>query len=285
MKKCDNSPKRIDWKLLTKEEVEEELRAFQIRQNLPGKAVRRIHSTEVHGTIPARKMEREHIVEKIRNFPDILKDKKHLQSFLGVINFAGIFIKDLAKYRKDFRPLLKETESAKWKWEEIHTQRARELKQVCNNLPKLAIPQDEDELVVYTDANDYRWAVALMKKTTTGEEPCRYTGGLFTEQQAQVWHINEKEFFAIAIRTTMVASTSLWNDLQEPIRKASSSEMTNELRKHDPKHALRVQDSRPVAANSSTACTRPSPDSGATATNESQRVQTSDNSSQPSASG
>ncbi|KAL0363830.1 UNVERIFIED_CONTAM: Enzymatic polyprotein [Sesamum angustifolium] len=139
----------------------------------------------------------EHIVEKIRNFPDVLKDKKQLQSFLGVVNFAGIFIKDLAKYRKDFRPLLKETESAKWKWEEIHTQRIRELKQVCNNLPKLAIPQDEDELVVYTDANDYRWAAVLMKKTTTGEEPCRYTGGLFTEQQAKVWHINEKEFFAV----------------------------------------------------------------------------------------
>ncbi|KAL0431125.1 UNVERIFIED_CONTAM: movement protein [Sesamum radiatum] len=86
----------------------------------------------------------EHIVEKIHNFPDVLKDKKHLQSFLGVVNFAGIFIKDLAKYRKDFRPLLKETESSKWKWEEIHTQRVRELKQVCSNLPKLAIPQDED---------------------------------------------------------------------------------------------------------------------------------------------
>ncbi|KAL0435046.1 UNVERIFIED_CONTAM: Retrovirus-related Pol polyprotein from transposon RE1 [Sesamum radiatum] len=71
----------------------------------------------------------DHIVEKIRNFPDILKDKKHLQSFLGVVNFAGIFIKDLAKYRKDFRPLLKETESSKWKCKEIHTQRVRKLKQ------------------------------------------------------------------------------------------------------------------------------------------------------------
>ncbi|KAL0392823.1 UNVERIFIED_CONTAM: putative enzymatic polyprotein [Sesamum radiatum] len=215
--------------------------------------------------------------------------------FLGIlIDETGFFIKDLAKYRKDFRPLLKETESAKWKWEEIHTQRVRELKQVCNNLPKLAIPQDEDELVVYTDANDYRYADVLMKKTTTGEEPCRYTGGLFTEQQAQVWHINEKEFFTIsrqemeaseansimlrfrhlrenleelnkkfgrlavnaqvagqiqgadldtvhiAIRMTMLASTSLWHDLQEPIRKVSSSKMTNESRKHDPKHALRV---------------------------------------------
>ncbi|KAK4381383.1 movement protein [Sesamum angolense] len=111
----------------------------------------------------------EHIVEKIRNFPDVLKDKKQLQSFLGVVNFAGIFIKDLAKYRKDFRSLLKETESTKWKWEEIHTQRIRELKQVCNNLPKLAIPQDEDELVVYTDANDYRWAAVLMKRLLQGK--------------------------------------------------------------------------------------------------------------------
>ncbi|KAL0295230.1 UNVERIFIED_CONTAM: hypothetical protein Sangu_3203100 [Sesamum angustifolium] len=71
------------------------------------------------------------------------------------------------------------------------------LKQVCNNLPKLSIPQDEDELVVYTDAKDYRWAAVLMKKTTTGEEPCRYIRVLFTKQQTQVWHINEKEFFAV----------------------------------------------------------------------------------------
>ncbi|KAL0430790.1 UNVERIFIED_CONTAM: Polyprotein P3 [Sesamum radiatum] len=55
------------------------------------------------------------IVEKIRNFPNVLKDKKLLQRFLGVVNFAGIIIKDLAKYRKDFRSLLKETESSKWK--------------------------------------------------------------------------------------------------------------------------------------------------------------------------
>ncbi|KAL0408161.1 UNVERIFIED_CONTAM: putative enzymatic polyprotein [Sesamum radiatum] len=156
--------------------------------------------------------------------------------FLGIlIDETGIFIKDLAKYRKDFRPLLKETESSKWKWEEIHTIRVRELKQVCSNLPKLAIPQDEDELVVYTDANDYRWVAVLMKKTTTRDEPCRYTRGLFSEQQAQ----------------------------------ASPSGMTNELREHDPKHALRVQGSRPIAADSSTACTRPSSDSGEMATIES----------------
>ncbi|KAL0347764.1 UNVERIFIED_CONTAM: movement protein [Sesamum calycinum] len=138
---------------------------------------------------------REHLIDCIKGAK--VFSKFDCKSGFYQIKMESIFIKDLAKYRKDFRPLLKETESAKWKWEEIHTQRVRELKQVCNNLPKLAIPQDEDELVVYTDANDYRWAAVLMKKTTTGEEPCRYTGGLFTEQQAQVWHINEKEFFAV----------------------------------------------------------------------------------------
>ncbi|KAL0399943.1 UNVERIFIED_CONTAM: putative enzymatic polyprotein [Sesamum radiatum] len=287
----------------------------------------------------------DHIVEKIHNFSDVLKDKKHLWNFLGVVNFIGIFIEDLVKYRKDLRPLLKEIESSKWKWEETHTQRVRELKQVCSNLPKFAIPQDEDELVVYTDANDYKWAAVLMKKTTTIEQPCRYTGGLFLEQQAQVWHINEKEFFAVwkafkkwplvllakestlkfdninvktflknkleskiekapvntqvagqvqrvdldtvqtMIRSSLIASTALWNALQEPIQKASPSVMTSEFREHDTKHALRVQDSRLIAADSSTVCTRPSSDSGVTITIESQRVQTSDDSSQPSTSG
>ncbi|KAL0430892.1 UNVERIFIED_CONTAM: movement protein [Sesamum radiatum] len=82
-------------------------------------------------------------------------------------------------FLKGFSITFERNRNSKWKWEEIHTQRDRELKQVCSKLPKFAIPQDEDELVVYTDANDYRWAAVLMKKTATGEELCRYTGELF----------------------------------------------------------------------------------------------------------
>ncbi|KAK4392546.1 hypothetical protein Sango_2032400 [Sesamum angolense] len=120
--------------------------------------------------------------------------KEHIS--LGLIE-PGISAYSSPGFLKGFPATFERNRKCKMEMEEIHTQRVRELKQVCNNLPKLAIPQDEDELVVYTDANDYRWAAVLMKKTTTGEEPCRYTGGLFTEQQAQVWHINEKEFFAV----------------------------------------------------------------------------------------
>ncbi|KAL0456096.1 UNVERIFIED_CONTAM: hypothetical protein Slati_0948800 [Sesamum latifolium] len=84
-----------------------------------------------------------------------------------------------------------------------------------------------------------------------------------------------------AIRSSLMASTALWNGLRESIQKASYSGMTNELRKHDPKHALRVQGSRPVASASSTDCTRPSLDSGEMATIGSQEVQALDDSSQP----
>ncbi|KAL2246120.1 UNVERIFIED_CONTAM: hypothetical protein Sindi_2880200 [Sesamum indicum] len=58
--------------------------------------------------------------------------------------------------------------------------------------------------------------------------------------------------------------------------------MTHELREHDPKHAFRVQGSRPVASDSSTDCTRPSPGFGETSTIESQEVPTPVYSSQPS---
>ncbi|KAL8529383.1 hypothetical protein ACS0TY_006706 [Phlomoides rotata] len=75
----------------------------------------------------------------------------YLQQFLGVVNFAGNFIKDLTKYRKNFRVLLKANE--RFVWKEIHTQRIRELKQVCKNLPKLVISQDDYEFIIYTEAN------------------------------------------------------------------------------------------------------------------------------------
>ncbi|KAL0342683.1 UNVERIFIED_CONTAM: movement protein [Sesamum calycinum] len=72
--------------------------------------------------------------------------------------------KGSCKIQKGFPTTFKGNREFKVKWKEIHTQRFGELKQVCNNLPKLAIPQDKDELVVYTDANDYRWAAVLKRQ-------------------------------------------------------------------------------------------------------------------------
>ncbi|KAL2236321.1 UNVERIFIED_CONTAM: hypothetical protein Sindi_0823800, partial [Sesamum indicum] len=53
--KCDNGHKRIDPKLLTPEEKQEWLRNFEVRQILPRNIVRFLHSTKVHGSIPAKR--------------------------------------------------------------------------------------------------------------------------------------------------------------------------------------------------------------------------------------
>ncbi|KAL0359827.1 UNVERIFIED_CONTAM: hypothetical protein Sangu_0832100 [Sesamum angustifolium] len=109
--------------------------------------------------------------------------KEHIDLGLienGVSTYSNPGFLDLVKYKKDFQPLLKKMKSSKPKLEEIHSQRVRELKQIYSNLSKRVIPQDGDELVVYTDTNDYKWAAGLMKKTTTGEEARIITGGLFS---------------------------------------------------------------------------------------------------------
>ncbi|KAK4383206.1 hypothetical protein Sango_2798100 [Sesamum angolense] len=144
----------------------------------------------------------EHIVEKIRNFPDILKDKKQLQSFLGVVNFAGIFIKDLAKYRKDFRPLLKE--NGKYKVE-------------MGGNPYTKDSRAKTEMEA-SEANSIMLRLRHLRENL--EEL-------------------DREFGRLAVNA-----------------QASTSVMARELREQGSKPALRVQGSKPVAADSSTACTR-----------------------------
>ncbi|KAL2237555.1 UNVERIFIED_CONTAM: hypothetical protein Sindi_0947200 [Sesamum indicum] len=74
LNKCDNGPKRIDPKLLTPEEKQEWLRNFEVRQVLPGNAVSRLHSTEVHGRIPARRNGTESLRQKVDEILKILPD-------------------------------------------------------------------------------------------------------------------------------------------------------------------------------------------------------------------
>ncbi|KAL0311302.1 UNVERIFIED_CONTAM: Enzymatic polyprotein [Sesamum angustifolium] len=91
-----------------------------------------------HGEIKRGKL-REHLIDCIKGAKVFskfdyksgfyqIKMKNESKKFTA-FSTPQVSLKELAKYRKDFRPLLKETESAKWKWEEIHTQRVRELKQ------------------------------------------------------------------------------------------------------------------------------------------------------------
>ena len=90
-----------------------------------------------------------HISEKICNFLDKLNTKEEIQKFLGCLNYAGEFIPQLAKKRSLLQKLLRKNNTIGWSKD--HTEAVKSLKDECKNLPKLRLPEPEDNLVLQTD--------------------------------------------------------------------------------------------------------------------------------------
>lgn len=141
-----------------------------------------------------------HILEKILNFPDKLKDKKQVQSFLGILNYASDFIHNLASLRKPFQDLLKKDRI--FSFNNILENQVKKIKEMCKNLPKLQLPKDDDNLILETDASEKYWGGVLKKedyneeKIKIGESLCRYCSGTFSDTESR-YHINEKELLAV----------------------------------------------------------------------------------------
>ena len=72
-----------------------------------------------------------HILEKIKDFPEKLTDRKQLQSFLGILNYAEGFIKNLADLRKPLRKLTSEKE--RFMFTNEHENQIRFIKSQCIN--------------------------------------------------------------------------------------------------------------------------------------------------------
>ena len=115
-----------------------------------------------------------HIAEKIKDFPDELRTKEMIRKFLECLNYSSDFIKDLAKKRKELQKLL--TKKNQTGWSEKHTIIVKILKDICSDLPKLRLPNENDNLILQTYVSDKYWATIL--KTDLGEI-CRYTSGTF----------------------------------------------------------------------------------------------------------
>ena len=69
----------------------------------------------------------------------------------------------------------------------------KRLKNICSNLPKLRLPNENDKLILQTDALDKYLAAIL--KTDLGEI-CQYTSATFNNNQIN-YDIDEKELLAI----------------------------------------------------------------------------------------
>ena len=102
--------------------------------------------------------------------------KEMIHKFLGCLNYSSNFIKKLAKERKELKKLL--TKKNQTEWSEKHITIVKRLKNICSDLPKLRLPNENDNVILQTYALDkYRAAIL---KTDLGEI-CRYTSRTFNE--------------------------------------------------------------------------------------------------------
>ena len=100
-----------------------------------------------------------HIYEKIKDFLDELRTNEMIQKYLGCLNYSSDFIKDLAKERHEIQKLL--TKKNQTAWDEKHTNIVQRLKNICSNLPKIRLPNENDNLILQTNASDKHRAAIL----------------------------------------------------------------------------------------------------------------------------
>ena len=91
-----------------------------------------------------------HILEKIKNFPEKLSDRKQLQRFLGILNYAEGFIENVVDLRKPLRKL--PSEKQRFEFTKEHENQIKYIKSKCSNFPKLKLSLDNDDLILETDS-------------------------------------------------------------------------------------------------------------------------------------
>uniref|UniRef100_A0A453LC63 Reverse transcriptase domain-containing protein n=1 Tax=Aegilops tauschii subsp. strangulata TaxID=200361 RepID=A0A453LC63_AEGTS len=122
----------------------------------------------------------EHIAKKILEFPDNMSDKKVLQQFLGIVNYARNYIdKKLAGplYAK-----LRKNGQKYFNSEDIKLVKA--IKEKVKNLKPLELPLEDNYFIIETDASKVGWGAILKQKPNkyspkADEKICRYASGSY----------------------------------------------------------------------------------------------------------
>ena len=88
----------------------------------------------------------EHIVQKINNFSDKLEDLKTLQSFLGLLNYARPYIKNLSQLAGPLYSKTKITGQKYFNQEDIKL--VQKIKELVKNLPTLHLPLESEYKII-----------------------------------------------------------------------------------------------------------------------------------------
>ena len=83
----------------------------------------------------------DHIVQKINNFPNKLEDLKTLQSFLGLLNYARPYIKNLSRLVGPLYGKTKNTGHRYFNQEDIKL--VQKIKELVKHLPTLHLPLEK----------------------------------------------------------------------------------------------------------------------------------------------
>ncbi|RCV33205.1 hypothetical protein SETIT_7G064300v2 [Setaria italica] len=111
-----------------------------------------------------------------------MNDKKTLQQFLGIVNYARNYIENLAKLAGPLYAKLRKNGQKHFNSEDIKL--VRIIKEKVKELKPLDLPLDDYYFIIETNASEIGWGAILKQKPhkyspKTEEKICRYASGKY----------------------------------------------------------------------------------------------------------
>jgi len=128
-------------------------------------------------------------------FPDIIKDKKQLQRFLGCLNYVSDFF---AQLKQLCAPLYKRLRKKPIPWIDTHINIVEQIKQKIKSLPCLGMPNPSANMIVEIDASDVGYEGILKQKYHDKQQLVRFHSGLWIGPR-QNYSTIKKEILSIVL--------------------------------------------------------------------------------------
>ena len=124
----------------------------------------------------------EHIAKIFLDFPDRMDERKTLQQFLGIVNYAKNYIDNLAKLAGPLHAKLRKNGQKYFNSEDVKL--VKEIKEKVKNLKPLELPLDNNNFIIETNASISGWGAILKQKPNkysakSEERICRYASGTY----------------------------------------------------------------------------------------------------------
>jgi hypothetical protein len=138
-------------------------------------------------------------VDAITNWP-APSTVKHVRSFLGMAGFYRSFVKGFSSITAPLTSLLQK--SSTFTWTTVHQPSFEQLKLAITSAPTLALPRDELEYVVHTDASGFATGAVLMQDAGKGLQPIGFISHkMLPAEQRYPMHEQELLSIVIALKT------------------------------------------------------------------------------------